>query len=104
MNQDRELFKLQVAAQSYESDLEMSFNYFVALIAGVLVLTLGAVLSKQLPYFVSALAFFAALLIGGFYIWGEIGKYHKAMEGLDEHLKNLEKGQPAPSITELIED
>lgn len=100
-DQDRELFKLQVAAQHYESNLEMSYNYLVALALGVLVFSLGAVLSKQLPLLAGVLMWVVSLLAGALMVWRDVRKYNSAIEGLDRHLQNLERGQPAPSLREL---
>lgn len=104
MDQDQELFKLQVAAQHYDSNLQMGYNGLAAFVLGVLVLSLGAVLSKQLGYLEGVLMWFASFVIAALLLLRHIREYNRAMEGLDRHLQNLGKGQPAPSLAELTKD
>ena len=75
MDQDRELFKLQVAAQHYESSLEMNYHIFIALALGVLVFALGAVLSKQLPLLVGVLIWVMSVLAGGYVLLKKVREY-----------------------------
>jgi Flp pilus assembly protein TadB len=105
LDQDRELFKLQVAAQHYESKLQMAYNMYIAAAVGVMFFALTAVVSNQMPLLV-AMGMFAGcfvtivLVVAILYV----RDYHKNIKKLDEHLKNLERGQPAPSLAELTKD
>jgi cytosine/uracil/thiamine/allantoin permease len=104
MDQDRESFKLQAAAQHYESDLKTSRNYFAAWDLAVLILLLGAVLSKQLSVLEGVAWWAGCFVAGALVLCMRVKEYNRAVEGLDRHLKNLEKGQPAPSLAELTKD
>ncbi len=97
-DQDRKLFKLQVAAQHYESNLEMSYNYLPAFALAVLVLSLGGTLSNQFPWLAGVLMWFASFLVSALLLWRHIREYNATIERLDLHLQNLERGQPAPSL------
>jgi len=102
VDQDRELFKLQVAAQHYESSLQMRGNYLDAFILGALVLFMGAYLAHQIAWFEAGLAWFGCFLVG---VWRLLDCYKvhaRQMEKLDGHLQKLENGQHAPTLKELL--
>ena len=101
MDQDRELFKLQVAAQHYESTLQMRVNYLDAFMVGVLILSIGAILAKQFTWYEALVAWLAALGVAAWRVRDCFKQYARNIEKLSNHLQNIENGQPAPSLTEL---
>ncbi len=104
MDRDLELFKLQVAAQHYESSLQMRGNYLDAFILGALVLFMSAYLTHQIAWFEAGLAWFGCFLVG---VWRLLDCYKvhaRQMEKLDHHLQTFEMGQPAPSLAKLTKD
>lgn len=102
MDQNLETFKLQVAAQHYESNLQMHGNYFIAFVVGVLVFSVGISISGQSPWYAGLLAWLVCLLVAGLVFRKRFMEYVDEMEKLDRHLQNLEKGHNAPSLKELI--
>jgi hypothetical protein len=104
MDQDRELFKLQVAAQHCESNLQMRVNYLDAFMVGALILSIGAYLANQVPWFGAILAWLACLLVSAWRLRDCYKEHARGIEKLDHHLQNLENGQPAPSLARLTKD
>ena len=105
MDQDRELFKLQAAAQHYEVNLEMGYNILIATALGLMFFSFTAVVSRQMSLLGAMEIWAGGFVATAFAVWPLIvRKYHRAMGGLDQHLKNLENGQPAPSLRELTKD
>ncbi len=102
MNQDRELFKLQVAAQHYESGLQMHVGYLDAFVLAVLILGIGASLAGQFPWIAAVSTWVASLVVTGFLLHSHYKRYGRRMEKLEGHLKKLEQGQPAPALKELL--
>jgi membrane protein DedA with SNARE-associated domain len=104
MDQDRELFKLQVAVQHYESNMDRGYNYLAAYFVGVLVLLLGGAFSKQLSWNDVVLVSSGNAALVATLIWWASGRYNHKIEKLDQYLQNLEKGRVVPSLTELAKE
>jgi Flp pilus assembly protein TadB len=102
MDQNREMFKLQAAAQHYESNLQMHGNYFIAFVVGVLVFSVGISASGQSPWYAGFIAWMVCLLVAALVFRKRFMEYVTEMEKLELHLRNLEKGQAAPSLKELL--
>jgi hypothetical protein len=110
LDQDREIFKLQVAAQHYESSYQTSLNVGLGFMLAVAIFALGLTLELlRLGY-----AWYNDVLSGVFLVTGAgllvyfiqfrnaSDCYNEDMKKLDQHLQNLEKGQTAPSLKELL--
>lgn len=104
MDQDRELFKLQVAAQHYESSLQMRVTYLDAFILGVLILSMGAYLAQQVPWFGAVLAWLGCSVVFVWRLRSSFEEYTHRIEKLDAHLQKVERGQRAPTLKELIDE
>jgi hypothetical protein len=110
MDQDREIFKLQVAAQHYESSYQTSLNVGLGFMLAVAIFALGLTLELlRLGYawynsvLTGVFLFTAAGLLVYFIPFRNVLEgYKEDMEKLDQHLQNLEKGQAAPSLKELL--
>jgi hypothetical protein len=103
-DQNRELFKLQAAAQHYETDLEMSCNYLAAFILSVLIFSLSGVSSDQFTFAGGVLMWSGCFVVAALLLWWRVRKYNAAIKRLDLYLDNLERGQPAPSLVKLTKD
>jgi hypothetical protein len=104
MDQDRELFKLQVAAQHYESTLDKGYNYLGAFILAVLVLKVSGAFPKELSETESGLVWLGTFIVALFSLWMLLRWYNHKIERLDQYLQNLQRGQPAPSLSELTKE
>lgn len=96
------MFKLQVAAQHYESSLQYDENYFVAFVVGTLILSVGAVLSKQMAMLNASVAWIISLAISGFVMARRYKNYVDRMESVDQYLLKVSKGETCPPLKELI--
>lgn len=102
MDQDRELFKLQVAAQHYESTLQMSVSYLEAFYLAMLVLSVDAAVAEQVPWLGALFIWAVCLILVLLRVRSHFKDYKRGMRSLGGHLRNLETGQTAPSLEVLI--
>jgi NADH:ubiquinone oxidoreductase subunit 3 (subunit A) len=102
MDQDREIFKLQAAAQHYEATLQMGVSYLDAFVLAVMILVVGVCVAGQVPWLAGVLVVSVSPLVAYLRLRTHLRQYECGMEKLDQHLQNLEKGQAAPTLKELI--
>lgn len=67
-------------------------------------MSVGAYLANQIPWLGAVLAELVCLAGAALRLRSCFREYGHNIEKLNGHLQNLEKGQPAPSLKDLIEE
>jgi hypothetical protein len=110
VDREVEMVKLQIAAQHYESSYQTSLNVGLGFMLAVAIFALGLTLELlRLGYawYDSVPSGFFLFTAAGLLVYcipfrNALDRYKEDMEKLDQHLQNLEKGQAAPSLKELL--